>query len=439
MYSKLLILMMTLLIISSCQTDSPADSRGNLLPKNASGQIEILNQAYPNDVGVGDSLKSNLNRGFSITLQPQGKYTLKLQATESAPQPEVNLFTVSDSKISIFPTIISGAKNTSNQWVFDIQNKGSAVETYVVVPSLVGGASYPKNMLTNLEFSSVGTYAAPLKINYIFLGVSAKFPQGTPRSSYLNFANQIHQRLRAIYKNTGIPIDTFEVLTSVDLGSTFTSSQNQIVAFDPTQWTVNWLGQSLSADLVNLGMTGSRLNALDVVIVDHISSAGYVGISPFYGRSLMGGSGSTLAMSLYVTGANGNNVSANSESEIGSTLAHEMGHFFGLRHTTASDNDREMMNDWGIKEDQLSDTPFGSNCEKSGYIAQIPINFSTKGIFRFKLVENIHPPALLAANTPNCPDITNLLFPILVPSQVQESISPMQASLLLQTFKILPH
>jgi hypothetical protein len=96
------------------------------------------------------------------------------------------------------------------------------------------------------------------------------------------------------------------------------------------------------------------------------------------------------------------NASAGGASLLATTAAHELGHFFGLRHTTATDLDIEADNDGSNRDDGYASTDLcldalnkvGAEAGKTGWDGG--------------------PPYCLYVARPSCPvacDLTNLMFP----------------------------
>jgi hypothetical protein len=76
----------------------------------------------------------------------------------------------------------------------------------------------------------------------------------------------------------------------------------------------------------------ARAHGIDVFIVHHFTNDGTVGLSPRPGQMLGNGPDTAMACATFVK--QGNSLSVRSPDQIGLVLAHELGHFLGLLHTT---------------------------------------------------------------------------------------------------------
>ena len=126
--------------------------------------------------------------------------------------------------------------------------------------------------------------------------------------------------------------------------------------------------------------------------------------------------------------------------DIVETALHETGHFFGLRHTTATKADIEILRgdydigDYSNLDDGLDDTPYCG----AGY---------TKSLMKIKNTDIVKVPGLsriyIASNTStfnvnNCPDADNYMFPTTVKDKVL-TFSKQQLDMIRKNLMIFPH
>jgi hypothetical protein len=136
----------------------------------------------------------------------------------------------------------------------------------------------------------------------------------------------------------------------------------------------------------------------------------------------MSDSGAAVVLATHVASASG--ILQLHSDEIIYTAIHESGHFFGLRHTTATTSDLHTGSDLSNLEDGFEDTPF---CEKTilgktlgkGSDAWLPV-------FR-----------LFASASVSCPDETNIMYPL--SSELEQSFSSEQLKTIRKNLTLIKH
>ena len=131
----------------------------------------------------------------------------------------------------------------------------------------------------------------------------------------------------------------------------------------------------------------------------------------------------------------------NSPVQIAYTMAHEVGHFLGLRHTTATWEDRKTFFDYSMHDDGLSDTPFDYLCEAG--TAGTSFSASLTGTAETRVREALLRPDLVefSASPERCPDRNNLMFPYIPEDSAAADVelSPSQGLLMRTNLRLLPH
>ena len=130
------------------------------------------------------------------------------------------------------------------------------------------------------------------------------------------------------------------------------------------------------------------------------------------------------------------------------TAIHESGHFFGLRHTSATKRDLNLVMsdyegnsykiaDMSIIEDGLTDTPFCEYILKSGLYKQADIDLYSNLIPNAVYMEN----ASYVTQSPiyKCPDLDNIMFPVTVDEKRETSFTKQQMELVRSSLVIFPH
>ena len=126
------------------------------------------------------------------------------------------------------------------------------------------------------------------------------------------------------------------------------------------------------------------------------------------------------------------------------TALHEAGHFFGLRHTTATSDDIQYVRDgvdygdYSNVEDGLDDTPYCPGLLKSGlYKTQ---NSIESDIYKGSLMgvwnlQGRH----TSTGVASCPDVKNEMFPVAVVGVGYDGFTEQQLAIIRKTLMIYPH
>lgn len=99
----------------------------------------------------------------------------------------------------------------------------------------------------------------------------------------------------------------------------------------------------------------ARGHAVDAFIIHHFTTDGTAGLSPRPGQLVGNGPDTACAAGAFVQFAGGTQLVARTPDQIGLVLAHELGHFLGLLHTTTFDPSGA--NPTRAIDDGLADTP----------------------------------------------------------------------------------
>lgn len=422
-----------ILLLSSCTKTVESNQRWTLIEdsvrKWASSGYPI--SLYPNDANHGDSVLVQFERGIFIETRPGVNFALVIEYSGDD-IPELNLFnTENNLELTIVEGQISGNR-IQYEWE---QPSGEAIS---YVASLSSGDEALQGDLSFVEYTGVGGTAKPLGINVHFLGLDERYPTVESRES---IAQNIVSEMSEIYGAGGVSMGEVEILTGAEhplYGTLLKDASDLSFNPHPVLWEVEFNGsQSLSLDSLSGGLDASMSNNLDIVIVPSIQGIGYVGIAPFFGRTL--GSGySSVAVVGASTQVNSIRFEENSDSLMANTLAHEIGHFLGLRHTTSTSSDIQVNGDRSILEDGLASTPFDESCQ-SGLGKRIA---SGVGGCQTLWVRNPHHQAQyrvskLTTSNQSCGDADNLMFPVVVSGVEQRGFTSEQGDLVQQTLSVL--
>lgn len=223
--------------------------------------------------------------------------------------------------------------------------------------------------VTKLTVSGQGAFPQDrLHVNFFvagkFTGYGA-FNDLTTSADQAAFTDAVMARVRTHFQQLGISL-TYE-------GFAYTSDQIRaqqpgLVGTDDR--TICAAGETLSstgfqqistADLDRWGSFGfpandptfARAHAIDVFIIHHFTTDGTIGLAPRPGQMLGNGADTALACGAFLKVQS--TLFPRSVDQVALVLAHEIGHFLGLLHTTTFDP--SPINPTKAIDDGISDTP----------------------------------------------------------------------------------
>jgi hypothetical protein len=439
------------LLVSGCglfdsTPSTSADPRYALISRVVSDQNATLFRAYPNDPAVGDSLLSHIGDGFLLTLQPGGQYQWLLTGSIPDTGLELNLFQLEGDRINTAPQILSG-ECSDTTCLFDLTPPvGAPMAWQIAALSLPDGSAWTQQA-RQFAMTGQGSHPLVLDLNFIFLGKLTGYETAEQQQRLADF---IATTMTSIYGASGVTVGTVRRVT----GSTHPSTElrlpdTETYLFDPgaDAWRLLWQsgGQALNLDLLSYGWPTAADAALEIAVVEQIDIPGFIGIAPLQGYSLKAGPGGGAVIGVTTRDYYGNSLD-NDSSLLAETLIHEVGHFFGLRHTTATATDMEAMGDYSLVEDGMSDTPFSRSCPE-GVSASAGSNLRNIAMSPFR---SLFDPAgrlwearvlsfLAATDLLSCPDLENLMFPTAVDGVHQTSLTAQQNALLAANLALIPH
>ncbi len=384
---------------------------------------EVYFTLYPNDMAQNDSAASNLAHGVALQVHPGASYELSFDADPDFDRPRLQLFRIYGDERSgyRYRQVRSLEPAVSNgRYIYSFLCEESDRNYWVT--TLEQGDSYYAGRVRNVTLTGAGAYSDHMSLNLIVVG--------EVESDLHDFTlEELSQTLLFQYRKhySSITIDTLYVNraeTHPTLGAKYPADGPWLAGYSSDDMMLSELG----------GWPGIS-NALDIVLVHYINTEGVLGYSDLFSGNMGGGDFSTVVLGTHVK------VSDFTETPLGldeivETALHETGHFFGLRHTTATNTDMETIGDYSNVEDGLDDTPYCDRLMRSGLLKRQGRGAVTD--FRvnrplFRAVEKAN-----SFDAAMCPDAGYFMFPLTVENK-DLKFSEQQLEIIRKNLMIFPH
>lgn len=280
---------------------------------------------FLNDPAANDSLPATLvTNGLSVVLRPGKNYRLSFRA--ASPDAQLDFYVRSEGGYTFQKTIDPESSGTLRSFL--LQPTRSTADFYVVfLRAPGGGMAVPPDSIRLVPADTA--LSSTLAVRLHMVRQLTGLPGDSAKAAY---AQAFNVKLREVYAAQGILVDTSTSIVEPD-------------------------APPLAVDFGAAGVTlpGTRRSgAVNIYLVDDITSnlegATVLGFAPREALDL-----STSGESRVVL-----NVRGGSASAMAVTAAHEIGHFLGLRHTSATEQDRGFDRDESNRDDGFASTPFCS-------------------------------------------------------------------------------
>ena len=386
----------------------------------------LIQGLYPNDYAQNDSAAANLAHGITLSVHPKATYQLSFDVDPSFEPPKLQLFRIVFNKDStdvwahmvrsLEPVVANG------RYIYSFVCEENANAIWAT--SLLQDDTYYQGRVSNIRFTGDGAYSENFSINLILVG---NIEEELDSFTVSELSTSLLQEFRKHYSS--VTIDTLYINRAEEhptLGSKYPANKPWLAGYSSEDTFLSELG----------GWPGIE-NALDIVLVHRINNENILGYSKLFSGNLGKGYGSTVVLGTHLKTIIGEEPI--SMKDIVETGLHETGHFFGLRHTTATLADIETVykgydfGDYSNLEDGLDDTP---NCNKTS-ISSLKTIQSTD-IFKPRIMQRIRIADNSSFKADNCPDASNYMFPVTVQNQAL-SFSPQQLEIIRKNLTIFPH
>ncbi|MEO7424203.1 MAG: hypothetical protein ABI036_03390 [Fibrobacteria bacterium] len=392
------------LLLSACGTftlDNPPDS------KSASRRI------YLNDKAANDSLTRDLVRtGVKLVLQPGKDYDLTLEGTTRA-NDKLTVYYYNDGVSRLFQTLSSANDGTNEK--FSLNSDQITAQFFLAQLNPPDGNAAISS-LHRVTLASAGIAGADtIHVRLLFIRQLRALPDSASKAA---FAAGLFASMGKIYSPLGIVLKgSYDIVEAAVPAMVFPFS-NTFVALPGNRVVGNahlYMVDSISIGDPNAGLAGDVLGFAPREVVDldsHRESR--VVLSS---RILRGMSANEAAASLAIT------------------ATHELGHFFGLRHTVSTLHDLLQDDDYSNTEDGFTDTRF---CALDIALAKTSAQARTEA-----WLKAMHSPYCLrmadnSCSNRNC-DLLNLMYPVDCGTGNQTNLSAQQIGFLKQNLATYRH
>jgi hypothetical protein len=384
-----------LLFLSACGNftlDDPPSSSGS-----ASRRI------YVNDQAVNDSLTPDIVRsGVKFVLQPGHGYQLTLESTPRT-KDKLQVYYFNDGIPRLYRTL--GSASTGSEEIFSFSSDQPTAQFFMAQLSPPEGAQ-AIGSLHRVTLASAAIHEEDtIHVRLMFIRKLRALPDSAAK---IAFAGLLFEEMAKIYAPFGIVLDgTYDIVEPAAPAFVFPFSNTYI------------------------GLPGNRVrNNAHLYMVDSISigdpGSGLVGeVLGFAPREVVDidthRESRVLLSSRVLRGLTMRDAAIN----LAITATHELGHFFGLRHTVSTRHDLLQDEDFSNVEDGFTDTRM---CQLDIALAK-----ATAPAW----LEGFHTPYCLRVADNSCSnlncEINNLMHPVDCGTRNQTHLSPQQIAFLKTT------
>jgi len=367
---------------------------GNFTLDDPPASSNVERRVYVNDKSANDSLPRDfLRQGIKFVLQPGRTYELSVDNT-SRTADKLKLFYFDGGVSRNWQTL--GAATDGTHEVFSFKTDQTTAQFFMarlVAPEGVSAAS----LLPHISLATAaGVASDTLHVRLMFIRKLRNLPDSASKAA---LASKVFVEMAKIYGPIGITlVGTYEIVEPLGAALTFPFS-NTFVPLPGNRTRNNahlYLVDSISIGDPNSGLVGEVLGFAPREVVDldnHRES-----------RVLLSGR-------------------IGDARSIAITASHELGHFFGLRHTVSTLHDILQDDDRSNDEDGFDDTRFCNLDIALAKSAPVSWTHPTTSPYCLRMADNS------CSRTSGC-DLKNLMHPVDCGTGDQITLSAQQTAFL---------